>query len=190
MGLYWLFSRHFELDGHACLDDPLTDVEAVQELMRAYRKMSVAEQVRAVQRLLMEKGYDVGPIDEVLGEPTRRAIRQFQARWGDPRTGQISSVLLYLQLLCSASWGATSGLQYHAIPDPADTNTETWVFKHNATQLTTIARPEDLKDQGGYASTYTFTMTKDALPGEYQAMVTVSNRVMATTMATQFRVQN
>jgi peptidoglycan hydrolase-like protein with peptidoglycan-binding domain len=97
MGLYWLFSRHFELDGQACLDDPLTDVEAVQELMRAYRKMSVAEQVRAVQRLLMEKGYDVGPINGVLGEPTRRAIRQFQARRGDPPTGQISAPL-YLQL--------------------------------------------------------------------------------------------
>jgi len=68
--------------------------------------------------------------------------------------------------------------------------TETWVFKHNTTQLTTIARPEEFKDQGGYASTYTFTMAKDALVGEYQAMVTVSNRVMATTMATQFRVQN
>lgn len=97
MGLYWLFSRHFELDGHACLDDPLTDVEAVQELMRAYRKMSVAEQVRAVQRRLMEKGYDIGPIDGVLGEPTRRAIRQFQARRGDPPTGQMSAPL-YLQL--------------------------------------------------------------------------------------------
>jgi len=97
MGLYWLFSRHFELDGQACLDDPLTDVEAVQELMRAYRKMPVAEQVRAVQRLLMEKGYDVGPIDGVLGEPTRRSIREFQARRGDPPTGQMSAPL-YLQL--------------------------------------------------------------------------------------------
>jgi peptidoglycan hydrolase-like protein with peptidoglycan-binding domain len=65
--------------------------------MRAYRKMSVAEQVRAVQRRLMEKGYDIGPIDGVLGEPTRRAIRQFQARRGDPPTGQISAPL-YLQL--------------------------------------------------------------------------------------------
>jgi hypothetical protein len=68
--------------------------------------------------------------------------------------------------------------------------TETWVFKHNTTQLTTIARPEQLKDQGGYASTYTFTMAKNALPGEYQAIVTVSNRVLATTVATPFRVQN
>jgi hypothetical protein len=68
--------------------------------------------------------------------------------------------------------------------------TETWVFKHNTTQLTTITRPEELKDQGGYASTYTFTMAKDALPGEYQAMVTVSNRILATTVTTQFRVQS
>ena len=97
MGLYWLFSRYFELDGQACLNDPLTDVEAVQELMRAYRKMSRVEQVRAVQRLLMDSGYNVGPIDGVLGEPTRRAISQFQMRHGDPPTGQISAPL-YLKL--------------------------------------------------------------------------------------------
>jgi hypothetical protein len=41
-----------------------------------------------------------------------------------------------------------------------------------------------------YPSTYTFTMAKNALPGEYQAIVTVSNRVLATTVATPFRVQN
>jgi len=35
-----------------------------------------------------------------------------------------------------------------------------------------------------------FAMTKNALPGEYQAMVTVSNRVLATTVARPFRVQN
>jgi hypothetical protein len=68
--------------------------------------------------------------------------------------------------------------------------TETWIFKHNTTPLRTISRPEEFKDQGGYASTYTFAITKDALPGEYQAMVTVSNRVLATTVATPFRVQN
>jgi len=68
--------------------------------------------------------------------------------------------------------------------------TETWLFKRNTTPLQTIARPEELKGQGGYASTYTFAMTKDALPGEYQVMVTVSSRVLATTVATPFRVQN
>jgi hypothetical protein len=97
MGLYWLFSRYFELDGQACLDTPQTDVAAVQAVVHAYRKMSTLERVRAVQRLLTDSGYNIGPIDGVLGEPTRRAISQFQARHGDPPTGQISAPL-YLKL--------------------------------------------------------------------------------------------
>jgi hypothetical protein len=67
--------------------------------------------------------------------------------------------------------------------------TETWVFKHKTNELTTISRPEELKEQGGYASTYTLAMAKDAPAGDYQATVTVSNGAMATTVATSFQVQ-
>jgi hypothetical protein len=75
-------------------------------------------------------------------------------------------------------------------PDRQIPVTETWAFKHNTKELTTISRPEELKEQGGYASTYTFAMSKEAPAGEYQAITTVSNGAMATTVATQFRVQH
>jgi hypothetical protein len=75
-------------------------------------------------------------------------------------------------------------------PDKQIPITETWVFKHNDKELTAISRPEELKDQGGYTSTFAFTMAEDALPGEYQAMVTISNGVTAKTATTQFQVQN
>jgi peptidoglycan hydrolase-like protein with peptidoglycan-binding domain len=38
-----------------------------------------SEEIRTVQKSLNDKGYDVGPVDGVLGHRTRVAIRQYQA---------------------------------------------------------------------------------------------------------------
>jgi hypothetical protein len=75
-------------------------------------------------------------------------------------------------------------------PDKPIPITETWVFKHDGKELTAISRPEELKEQGGHTSTFTFTMAKDALPGAYQTIVTVSNGITTKTVATQFQVRN
>jgi len=38
-----------------------------------------SEEIRTVQKSLNDKGYDVGPVDGVMGHRTRAAIRQYQA---------------------------------------------------------------------------------------------------------------
>jgi hypothetical protein len=95
-GLYWLFSQYFAIDGQVCVDAPQTDVEAVRELVRAYQKMPQQKRVSAIQQLLQAQGVPLEG-DGLLGLQTRRAIRQFQARIGDPPTGEISAYL-YVQL--------------------------------------------------------------------------------------------
>jgi hypothetical protein len=95
-GLYWLFSRYFQIDSQTCVDAPRADVEATRELIRTYRKMGARERTEAIQHLLQDQGYSVG-VDSILGHQTRRAIRQFQEALGDPPTGEVSAHL-YIQL--------------------------------------------------------------------------------------------
>jgi hypothetical protein len=46
-------------------------------------------EVRRVQGLLRERGYDPGPIDGLMGQRTRQALRQFQRDHNLPETGRI-----------------------------------------------------------------------------------------------------
>jgi len=45
--------------------------------------------VRDVQQALQNKGYDVGPIDGVMGQRTQSALREFQQQQGLTRSGRI-----------------------------------------------------------------------------------------------------
>jgi hypothetical protein len=76
-------------------------------------------------------------------------------------------------------------------PDPQQQIpvTETWIFTHNNQELTRVARPEELKDQGEHSSTFRFSMADEAIPGPYEAIVTISNGQEQKTAMTQFRVQ-
>ena len=45
------------------------------------------DQIRAVQRALLRKGYDISAIDGTFGDKTERALRKFQKAQGLPVTG-------------------------------------------------------------------------------------------------------
>ena len=50
--------------------------------------------VRAVQMYLRFRGFDVGPVDGVLGPHTQSAIVEFQAERGLAQTGEVDDELL------------------------------------------------------------------------------------------------
>ena len=50
--------------------------------------------VREVQQALQSKGYDVGPIDGVIGPRTESALREFQQQQGLARSGRIDAQTL------------------------------------------------------------------------------------------------
>ena len=58
----------------------LTAVFGVLGLSLAPRASAASsEEIRKVQQSLIDKGYDAGPVDGVLGPRTRAGIRQYQA---------------------------------------------------------------------------------------------------------------
>jgi predicted lipid-binding transport protein (Tim44 family) len=67
--------------------------------------------------------------------------------------------------------------------------TETWVFMRNNEPLTHLERPLQ-KAQGGHSSIFTFTLPWDALPGEYIALVTVSNGAVTRSAETRIAIQS
>jgi peptidoglycan hydrolase-like protein with peptidoglycan-binding domain len=48
-----------------------------------------AEQVKAIQQALKDKGHDPGEIDGVMGPKTRAALRDYQKKEGLKATGQL-----------------------------------------------------------------------------------------------------
>lgn len=52
------------------------------------------EQMKALQKALASKGYNVGPIDGILGEKTREAVQREQARLGLPADAWPTAALL------------------------------------------------------------------------------------------------
>ncbi|MEO1748145.1 MAG: peptidoglycan-binding protein, partial [Pseudomonadota bacterium] len=50
--------------------------------------------VRNIQAILNNNGYDAGPVDGVMGEKTRQAIRAFQAEKGMEPTGDVNEELV------------------------------------------------------------------------------------------------
>ncbi|MCW5635116.1 MAG: peptidoglycan-binding protein [Rubrivivax sp.] len=53
------------------------------------RVCSADDAIRQAQEALARKGFDVGPIDGVLGSRTKAALRAFQVRSGLPPSGQL-----------------------------------------------------------------------------------------------------
>jgi hypothetical protein len=58
------------------------------------RRCLVAVMVRSAQETLTRKGFDVGPIDGVLGPRTAAALREFQDQQGLARSGQLDEQTL------------------------------------------------------------------------------------------------
>jgi peptidoglycan hydrolase-like protein with peptidoglycan-binding domain len=50
-----------------------------------------SEEIRKVQQSLIDKGYDAGPVDGVLGSRTRAGIRQYQASEKLTVTGRLDA---------------------------------------------------------------------------------------------------
>jgi hypothetical protein len=53
-----------------------------------------AEETKQLQRLLVQRGYDVGKVDGVIGAATRDSIRAMQLQYGLPADGYPSHALL------------------------------------------------------------------------------------------------
>lgn len=49
---------------------------------------------REIQQLLLNRGYDIGQVDGLIGDQTRRAIQQEQSRLGLPATGRAGQNIL------------------------------------------------------------------------------------------------
>ena len=54
------------------------------------------KQIREVQQLLADLGYDPGPIDGKYGRQTAKAVKEYQRKIYHPQTGEIEDVLIYL----------------------------------------------------------------------------------------------
>jgi hypothetical protein len=67
--------------------------------------------VRDVQQALQDKGYDVGPVDGVIGPRTQSALRQFQQQQqGIPSSGRLDSQTLGALNVSSAGMSDRSGV--------------------------------------------------------------------------------
>ena len=53
-----------------------------------------APTIRSVLQALQDKGFDIGPIDGIIGPRTRAALREFQERQGMPATGRLDAETL------------------------------------------------------------------------------------------------
>ena len=69
------------------------DVRLLGEYQKATAGALADLAIRTVQLYLQYRGYDVGPVDGVLGPHTRSAIEAFQAAEGLPQTGDVDAVL-------------------------------------------------------------------------------------------------
>lgn len=49
----------------------------------------MAENVKAAQEALRDKGFDPGPVDGVMGPQTRKAVMDFQRKEGLKTTGRL-----------------------------------------------------------------------------------------------------
>lgn len=78
------------------------------------------DQIRAVQRALLRKGYDISVIDGTFGEKTERALRKFQKVQGLPVTG------LFDERTLSALKIGRTGAARNRAPAPA----KTWQKRH------------------------------------------------------------
>jgi localization factor PodJL len=76
--------------------DPKDTVDAIESLKTADKESGPAApaRVRRVQTALASRGYDVGPIDGIMGSRTRAAIRAFQSDQGLEADGRLSAGLI------------------------------------------------------------------------------------------------
>lgn len=82
------------------------------------------KQARQIQQLLLQAGYDIGAIDGIIGDGTRRAIRAYQQKMGvvaDGRAGQkLYRLMTSTQSTYPQNYPQPSYLQH---PSPAITTT-------------------------------------------------------------------
>ena len=76
--------------------DPKDTVDAIKATSAPAKESGAAAQarVRRVQTALAARGYDVGPIDGIMGSRTKAAIRAFQSDQGLEVDGRLSAGLV------------------------------------------------------------------------------------------------
>lgn len=62
---------------------------------KPFKRTQYKADIKKVQSFLLGLGYDPGPIDGILGNQTRKAIKAFQLDIGVPATGRIDQNLLF-----------------------------------------------------------------------------------------------
>jgi peptidoglycan hydrolase-like protein with peptidoglycan-binding domain len=80
-------SRYAQLQRTAAQPADQLNMDAVQNLDQ--------DNIRKVQQALQEKGFDVGPIDGILGPKTKEAVRSFQDRYGMKASGELDNQTLF-----------------------------------------------------------------------------------------------
>jgi len=71
--------------------DNAADIETWLRTAPELRACVVDPTLRAAQRTLETRGFEVGPIDGILGPRTQAALRAFQGKEGLPRTGRLDA---------------------------------------------------------------------------------------------------
>ena len=74
--------------------------------------MRSSEQIRSVQRILTEQGYNPGPVDGMMGKRTRISLQQYQRDYNLPVTGRVDESTL-----------TSLGINRHAAPTPTPVTT-------------------------------------------------------------------
>lgn len=72
-----------------------TAVQAAGQLQMDAVPNLEQDNIRKVQQALEEKGFDVGPIDGIVGPRTKEAIRNFQDRYGMKASGELDNQTLF-----------------------------------------------------------------------------------------------
>jgi peptidoglycan hydrolase-like protein with peptidoglycan-binding domain len=62
-----------------------------QPLVPEKIQIRVDDEVKSIQRVLNNLGYDAGPVDGIMGSKTREAIKLYQQDHDLPVTGQLNS---------------------------------------------------------------------------------------------------
>jgi peptidoglycan hydrolase-like protein with peptidoglycan-binding domain len=72
----------------ALASDPVSKAEHGYDPVKAMRLEFAQDDVRHVQQALKDRGYDPGPVNGRLDEPTQAALRNFQRDRGLTTTGE------------------------------------------------------------------------------------------------------
>jgi hypothetical protein len=149
---------------------PTTRQSAQQEQMLGQQQDQTArtaasrDHIREVQRALLRKGYDPGPVDGIFGPKTEGALRQFQEAKQLPVTGQLDDRSLAALKASETGVGREKSTGPKEIPTPTSPSTpqgpqETSAPSPSAPQETSI---QGSPPSGGKSANQTMTSSQDS----------------------------